>query len=122
MKQWNWDLTSRAKRMKLEPLIDKSKLFETEKRVSDYIQERIWFVVIEGKSREIRLKVESRMISAVSLCNECVPSDNWLGKSSPLNKIRESGLWQINELYKTSLSIDELSALINIGSPPNQNP
>lgn len=26
------------------------------------------------------------------------PSENWLGKSSPITKIRGSGLWLVNEL------------------------
>lgn len=50
-----------------------------ENRVSDYIQKHFSFCV---------LAIE----------------DKWLGMSSPHEKIRRSGLWQVNELYKEPLN------------------
>jgi hypothetical protein len=57
------------------------------------------------------LAIEQGAISTVSLCSECGPSESWLGCSSPKEKIRVSGLWQVNELYKTSLSQAEIERL-----------
>jgi len=51
------------------------------------------------------------MISTVSLCWECRPSERWLGRWSPKEKIRDSGLWLVNELYKTPLSVGDLGLL-----------
>lgn len=48
--------------------------------------------------------LEKRLISEISNCNECKCSENWLGRYSKKEKIRESGLWQVNELYKKGLS------------------
>lgn len=51
------------------------------------------------------------MISTVSLCEECKPSSRWLGLHSPKDKIRDSGLWLVNELYKEPLSQSEYEAI-----------
>jgi hypothetical protein len=61
--------------------------------------------------KEDRLYFEKRLISAVSNCSECQPSANWLGLYSPEEKIRKSGLWQTNELYKEPLSDEELTSI-----------
>jgi hypothetical protein len=47
----------------------------------------------------------------VSLCQECRPTEQWLGRWSPKEKIRDSGLWLVNELFKTPLSVDDLCRL-----------
>lgn len=62
-----------------------------------------------------RLETESKVISTVSWCKNCRPSNNWLGNSSPKQKIVESGLWLVNELYKTPFDasgLEDLSKLI----------
>jgi len=56
------------------------------------------------------------MISTVSLCEECQPSPEWLGKFSPKEKIRKSGLWLVNELYKDALSSEDIDALGTSGT------
>ena len=61
-----------------------------------------------------RLDFESKLISTVSLCEECKSSKNWLGNFSPKEKIGKSGLWLVNELWKTPLSNEEIGELKNI--------
>lgn len=115
LEQWEWDLTTRSNKDKYLPLLDLYKQNEIEKQVSAYIQEAFSFAVFEVDSKELRLELESKIISTVSLCDECKPSINWLGSSSPKQKIRESGLWLVNELYKTPLqgqSLEELKKLL----------
>lgn len=63
------------------------------------------------ESKEKRREFESKIISTVSSCNQCKPSENWFGQYSPKDKIQESGLWIVNELYKTPLSEEEFSQL-----------
>lgn len=111
LEQWEWDLTTRANKEKYFPLLDQDKQKEVEKQVSTYIQEAFSFVVFEVNSKEQRLDLESKIISTVSLCTECKPSKPWLGLLSPKQKIRESGLWLVNELYKTPLSNEDLEEL-----------
>lgn len=98
--QWNIDLTTGAAKLKFSGQIDMERQKHVEERVSTYIRTNFSFVVVGVGAKEERLRLESEIISAVSLCNECGPSQAWLGLCSPLAKIRESGLWLVNELYK----------------------
>jgi hypothetical protein len=43
--------------------------------------------------------------------DELKPSKNWLGNYSTKDKIRRSGLWQVNELYKEALTEQEFETL-----------
>ena len=87
---------------------------QIEKQVTEYIQESFSFAVFAVNTKEERLDLEAKIISTVSLCNECRSCGNWLGNFSPKHKIRESGLWLVNELYKTPLSKYELQTLKKI--------
>jgi len=109
--QWNWDLTTRVAKDRYEHLMDWDKQKETEKKVSYYIQGKLSFVVFEVKNKRERLTLESKIISTLSWCSECRPSDSWLGLHSPKKKIRQSGLWLANELYKEPLSREEFEGL-----------
>lgn len=108
LEQWNWDLTTQKNKEIFGSLVDFGKLKRVEQEVSRYIQKNFSFVVFAAQQKEIRLMFESKIISTVSQCAECCPSTSWLGLSSPIPKIRNSGLWQVNELYKKPLSKTEL--------------
>lgn len=117
--QWQIDLTTRVARAEYTCAIDFEKLKHVEKEVTAYIQKAFKFIVFPVDEKNSRLELESKLISTVSLCNECSASDKWLGQSSPVEKIRQSGLWLVNELYKTPFSpyeIDELRSLLRLGS------
>jgi len=73
-----------------------------EYRITQFLQDNFSFCVIEEDDKSQRLWLESRIISIVSLCQECGLSGSWLGIHSPKEKIRKGGLWQVNELYKES--------------------
>ena len=86
-----------------------------EKRISQYIQDNLSFCVFEVNTKEERLFWESKITSTLSNAakfGEIKPSENWLGNHSTKDKIRESGLWQVNELYKESLTEAELKKLV----------
>ncbi len=108
LKQWNWDLTTRKNKEIYGSLVDLGKLKRIEREVSRYIQNSFSFVVFAVQQKEKRLSFESKIISTVSQCAECYPSISWLGLSSPNPKIRNSSLWQVNEIYKKSLLETEL--------------
>lgn len=114
LKQWELDLTTRANKEKYSEQIDFNKQQSVENAVSEYIQNNFSFTVFEVLEKEQRLRIESRIISTVSNCTDCKPSENWLGLSSPKQKIKESGLWLVNELWKQSLSENELTELKRI--------
>ena len=78
---------------------------DIERQVTERIQRDFSFVVFEVAEQIERRTLESKIISTVSLCKDCSPSNNWFGRHSPKRKIRESGLWLIQGLYnKPSLS------------------
>lgn len=87
---------------------------KVEERVTKYLIDNISFVVFQIDDKKKNLELESRIISTVSLCDKCKPSQNWLGLFSPVEKIRRSGLWLVNELWKTPLSEEDLIELKNI--------
>jgi hypothetical protein len=108
---WELDRTSRLAREK--HIIDLDHQRAIEENVSQYIQKHFSFVVFRVDEKTKRLELESKMISTVSLCDECRPSPQWLGLFSPKDKIRTNGLWLVNELYKKPISSTDLEALRN---------
>jgi len=108
---WEIDLTPKAAREKYSSSIDAAKQKQTEALVSSYIRENLSFCVIPLETKSARLELESKLISTVSLCEECSPSAAWLGNHSPKAKIRESGLWQENELYKKPMNVKKIEGL-----------
>ncbi len=109
--QWDIDLTTKAAKAKYAETIDPLKLKDVEKRVTEYVRSHFRFVSLRVDDKMQRLQWESRIISTVSLCEECHPSKDWLGQYSPNVKIVNSGLWLVNELYKQPLSEKDLEAL-----------
>jgi hypothetical protein len=110
LKIWELDRTSRKIRSQYSE-IDLDRQRAIERCVSQYIRKYFSFVVVGIAGRKERLTLESRAISTVSLCEECKPSAQWLGCHSPKAKVRESGLWLVNELHQEPLGIGDLSTL-----------
>ncbi|OZQ59284.1 hypothetical protein CA600_29880 [Paenibacillus sp. VTT E-133280] len=108
---WELDFTTRVAKLKNGHLIDSAYQSNIERRVSDYIQTNFSFCVLSIEDKTERLSLESRLVSTLSLCEECIPSIHWLGMSSPNEKIRRSGLWQVNELYKEPLNNQDLNRI-----------
>jgi hypothetical protein len=111
LKQWELDLTTKEGKDKYLKNIDMQKQKKVEKNVSQYLQENFTFVVFEVSDKDKRLELESKIISTVSSCKECKPSEQWLGNHSPKDKIHTSGLWLVNELYKEPLMEKDMIAL-----------
>jgi len=111
LKYWEYDLTSRKNRELYQSKVDFKKQQDIERDVSVYIQKNFSFVVFKANDKDQRLDLESKIISTVSLCKNCSSSENWLGVHSPKEKIRESGLWIVNELYKKPLCESEIDIL-----------
>ena len=114
LEKWELDLTPKEAREKYSELIDFNKQKQVEKEVTKYIQDNFSFVVFQIDDKNKRLALESKIISTISLCNQCKPSKNWLGLFSPKQKICESGLWNVNELYKEALDDEDMEELKSI--------
>lgn len=107
LERWEIDLTTRLAKDRYTSQIDMKKLKDVEVRVTEYIQSHFRFVVFPVPHKEERMLLESRIISTISNCQACKPSSGWLGLYSSKEKIRESGLWIVNELYKQPLNQSE---------------
>jgi len=114
LKKWDLDLTTRKARELHEKSIDFKKQKKIEEQVTHHIRTNFSFVIIPVNNKKQRLELESEIISSVSHCNKCGPSKKWLGNISPKEKIRKSGLWQVNELYKECLSKKDFKFLKTI--------
>lgn len=111
LEQWEIDLTTKNAKELHSNSVNFIKQKEIEKRVTKYIQDNFAFVVFQIDNKDKRLEIESKIISTVSLCDECKASENWLGNFSPKEKIRKSGLWLVNELWKNQLTDAEMIEL-----------
>jgi hypothetical protein len=107
---WDLDLTTRKAKDEYSHLIDFDYQKTIELRVSQYIKSNFSFCVFEINEKDERLSIESKIISTVSLCKDCSPSNGWLGKSSPKTKIVKGGLWLVNELYKIPFDTTSIEA------------
>jgi len=129
LREWELDLTTKKAKKQYPELVNSDKQEEIEKRVTKKIQDNFSFVVFQIDDKDKRIEFEAKIISTVSLCEECKPSENWLGKFCPNEKLQKkrtynnclklskSGLWLVNELWKTPLSDEdmiELKQLLNI--------
>ncbi|MFN8443181.1 MAG: hypothetical protein U0175_20570 [Caldilineaceae bacterium] len=105
--QWEIDLTTTTAKQRHGASVDTGKQKQIEQQVSQYIRNHFFFAVYCIEDKDERMELESKLISTVSLCTDCCPTDSWLGQYSPKERIRESGLWLVNELYKQTLSSSE---------------
>lgn len=84
----------RENRMKYGHLRDIEKEKQTEGMITEILRKSFSFrFIIEKEEERIGTKgLESRLIATVARCERCRPSENWLGKYSPVPEIRNSGL------------------------------
>lgn len=108
---WELDTTSRKDKEKNLKKLDLDFENEIEKKISDYIQTNLSFSVFEVETKEKRLFWESKIISTLAKSGELKPSVNWLGNYSTKEKIKSVGLWQVNELFNSSLTKEEMKEL-----------
>ena len=66
-------------------------------------------------SKADRLDWEKKLVSTLAQLTEDRISKDWLGNSSPIEKIRRYGLWQVNGLLGTPLKerdLDEIEEIV----------
>lgn len=109
---WNYDTTTALGKQKYRHMVNPDKERALEREISHYIQQNFSFVLLAVQGKLQRLTLESLLIGTVSNCKQCSPSESWLGLHSPVDKIRNSGLWQVMELCSTPLEEGQLSQLL----------
>lgn len=110
LKYWNLDITSKIDKEKNLKYVDLQYEQEIEGKISRYIQSNFSFCVFKVDSKEDRLFWETKSIATIGQ-GKIKPSLNWLGNSSPTNKIRMSGLWQVQGLSRPKLTDGEFGQL-----------
>jgi hypothetical protein len=110
---WELDITSRAEKEKNLKLLDLDYEKKMEKRISNYVQTNLSFCVFQIDTKDDRLFWESKIVSTLAKASDIKSSENWLGNQSTKDKIKVSGLWQVNELYNDSLTELEFDQLKN---------
>lgn len=117
IKAWDLDTTERKGREEKQKLIDVDFEKSLEKAISDYIQNNLSFTVFEVADKKQRLFWEQRITSTLSNATKSggiKTSENWLGNVSTKDKIKESGLWQVQELFKENLTEEEFTELVKL--------
>ena len=98
---WEKKLMSRENREKYRHLRNITKEKEVEGAVTDILRQKFMFrfLVIDDESLRMGQDgLEGKLIATVAQCGLCKPSPSWFGHSSPVAKIRDSGLWQVQHL------------------------
>lgn len=98
---WEIDFIARENRERFGHLRDIEKEREVEKTITRIMRENFFFrfVIIEDETERIGARgLEACLIGTVAKCKLCGPSPQWLGRYSPKNQIRASGLWLTQHL------------------------
>jgi hypothetical protein len=93
---------------------------EKERRVEEMITRMIRerfsfrFIILDSQVERMGSKgLESSLIGTFAHCNLCKPSANWLGNYSPIEKIRESGLWLVQHLKAEPINEKDKEVILN---------
>ena len=113
LKYWELPITSKAEKEKNLKYVDFDFEHKIEQRISSYIQDNFSFCVFKLDKKEDRLFWESKIIATIAQSG-IRPTSTWLGNYSPKTKIKQYGLWQIQELMKPPLTLNEFEKLKNI--------
>ena len=114
--QWEIDLTTKKSRELNAHKVDKKKLQKIESEVSAYMNDNFSFAIMRFEKRSERFHVERSLLSTVSQCSGCGPTEHWLGKYHPNSVIRESGLWNIQGLDSLPSTLDEVCQIVQAGT------
>ena len=113
LKIWNINFVKREDRERYGFMrnIDKEK--ELEEKITRIIRERFSFRFIILDDQMERKRLKSALIGTLARCGLCKPSKNWLGKYSPVSKIRKSGLWLTQHLNAEPISERDKEVILN---------
>lgn len=93
---------------------DAPEIKKMEEKVSSYMRNNLSFTIIKIEDTDDKIKLESKLISTISWYKKYdILSSDWLGNFSPKLKIRESGLWLVQELHKEPFSDSWLEDFLN---------
>ncbi len=115
---WEIDFTIKENRKNYGHMRDIQKEKKIEYKITRIMRDDFLFrfiVIHEEEKRIGESGLEKPLTGTFSQCRLCKPSDRWLGNHSPVEKIRDSGLWQVQHLNQRSVSsieLDEIRAAV----------
>ena len=111
---WNIDFTTSANRHEHAHRRDVVIESDVEDKVTVLLREGFSFawvpVAVEAK-RMGTGGLEARLIGTLAQCSTCAVSTGWLGRHSPDDRIRTSGLWQVQHLHHDPIYDADLDLL-----------
>ena len=116
LKMWEIDFTYKEARNSLGHIRDINKEKAIECNITRILRENFSFrfLVIDKQYERMGSQgLESTLIGAIARCNLCETSDSWLGNYSPVDKIRSSGLWQVQHLEANEINEDNKGAILD---------
>ena len=98
---WNIDFTTSRNRQQHARRRNVAVEREVEDKVTALLREDFsfaWVPVPDEAERMGTGGLEGRLIGTLAQCSACAGSPGWLGRHSPDERIRTSGLWQVQHL------------------------
>lgn len=98
---WEIDFIAEENRERYGHLRDIEKEREVEESITRIMRENFCFrfLIFEHEIQRIGSRgLEAYLIGTVAKCKLCAPSPDWLGRYSPKNQVRASGLWLAQHL------------------------
>ena len=114
LRVWNIDFTTTENRKRYSHLRDIGFEKNMEREITRLLQENFSFryIPVEDEAERMgKTGLESRLIGTLSSCRMCRASDNWLGQYSPVEKIKQSGLWLSQHLHSPGLTDKDMATL-----------
>lgn len=113
---WDISFMTRKKRELLGYKRDMDKEKRIESSITKMLRENFSFrfIAIDEKMQNTeRGRLEGSLIGTVARCKLCKQSDNWLGKHSPTQEIKESGLWLVRGLKANPIDENDKEIVSN---------
>jgi hypothetical protein len=113
---WNKDFTERKNKDKFAQRRDIAKEREIEARISEVLRNRFSFrfIKLSGETRRMgKTGLESPLIGTLASCPLCKASNKWLGKCSPIEKIRFGKLWLVQHLNANALNDQDNKTILD---------
>jgi hypothetical protein len=98
LQTWNIDFMTRNNREVYGHLRNIEKEKEIESEITKILRTSFSFRYLRINDHTERKDLEASLIGTLGRCESCNPSKGWLGTWSPIEKIRESGLWLFQHL------------------------
>lgn len=111
---WNVDLSQKSNKEKYKHLFNEEYQKSIEREVSWYIKENFSFCTIRVDNKDYRLKLKAKLVATIAQCKDCGPTNNWFGLNSPVQRIKESGVWQEKEVDGDQITVDDLEFIKSI--------